>query len=103
MVNLEPVIGHEQGRTRPVIVVSIPDFYDLTGNVLIVPITSKIKNYGLTIPIKATKASRGIHGLALCQHLRSIDINARVNRLIGTCTSNELSMILDTISSSLYV
>jgi mRNA-degrading endonuclease toxin of MazEF toxin-antitoxin module len=37
MVNLEPVIGHEQGRTRPVIVVSIPDFYNLTGLVLARP------------------------------------------------------------------
>lgn len=103
MVNLDPVIGHEQGRKRPVIVVSIPDFYKLTSEVLVVPITSQFKSFGLTVEINSTKKSNGIHGLALCQHIRSIDIKARTGKMIGKCTGKELNKVIDIIDKSLHI
>lgn len=80
-VNLEPTEGHEQGRSRPCVVVSNDQFNALYNTVFIAPISSQLKyrtepkflNSYLFQPVDAGT----IHGTILLQHTRAIDMNSR--------------------------
>lgn len=41
--NLEPVVGSEQGKTRPVLVISEDEINDVLNIVNVIPITSRKK------------------------------------------------------------
>lgn len=92
VMDLDPVAGHEQGGRRPVLVISIGDFYGLTGNALVVPITSKIKDFGLTIQLPDSMKTNGI---ILCQHIRSVDVNSRNARKVDECPKEVIEKVLD--------
>ena len=44
LVNLDPVVGSEQGRTRPVLVISDSALNDILPVVNVIPITSRKAN-----------------------------------------------------------
>jgi mRNA interferase MazF len=88
MVNLEPVMGSEQGRVRPCIVVS--DLGTITAShsrplYVIVPLTRSEKLVGPLAPrLKARRGALPADSAALGMHLRSIDprrITGRVGKL----------------------
>ena len=59
--NLDPVVGSEQGKSRPVIIISEDEINNLLNIVNIIPITSCNK-FGLTN-----------ESIALCHQIRTID------------------------------
>lgn len=59
--NLDPVVGSEQGKSRPVIIISEDEINNLLNTVNIIPITS-CNNLGLTN-----------ESIALCHQIRTID------------------------------
>ena len=74
--NLDPIIGSEQGKTRPVLVISENDVNDLLNCVNIFPITSR-KSSRRIYPNEVL-LSQGIGGLpnesiVLCHQIRTID------------------------------
>lgn len=69
-VNLEPTKGHEQGGSRPSLVLSNTKYNDKTGMVLIAPITSKPKGYAGEIPLPT---GLNITGVILSDHIRNLD------------------------------
>jgi mRNA interferase MazF len=76
LANLEPVIGSEQGKMRPVLVVSENEINDLLNCVNILPITSKKLNR--TIYPNEVLLVVGVGGLpnesiVLCHQIRTID------------------------------
>ena len=73
VVDLDPVVGHEQGRERPCVVLSGREFNDASVFLVVAPITSKIKGYPFEVPVHVGKLS----GVVLVDHLRSIDQRAR--------------------------
>ncbi len=53
-VDLDPVVGHEQGRKRPALAVSVDPFNQgPSGLVIVVPITSKDKKIRSQVVIEA--------------------------------------------------
>ncbi len=85
-VNLEPIKGHEQGGTRPSLVLSNTKYNDKTGMVIIAPITSKPKAYAGEIPLPKTSK---ITGVILSDHIRNLDWVERPVQFTGVNVGKE--------------
>ena len=73
LINLDPVVGHEQGRKRPAVIVSDDKLnHGPSGLVTVVPITGTRRDIPMHIHVK-----RGVGGLVkdswiLCDQVRTI-------------------------------
>jgi|SRR5271157_1317943 len=74
-VNLDPVLGHEQGGRRPVLVVSVDQFNQgPSGLVIVVPITSKDKRIRSQVAIEAGEGGLNTRSFAMCEAVRSVSL-----------------------------
>ncbi len=74
--NLDPVVGSEQGKSRPVLVISENDINDLLNCINILPITSKqpqrvIYPNEVLLPIGTSALTN--ESIVLCHQIRTID------------------------------
>ncbi len=92
---LDPVIGHEIAKTRPVIVVSNDVGNKYSGTVTIIPVTSKnltrIYPFEIYLPKEVTGLKKNSKGKA--DQIRTLD-KARLIKSIGRL-SNELINQMD--------
>ncbi len=74
--DLDPVIGSEQGKSRPVLIISEDDINELLNIVNIIPITSR-KPDRIVYPNESLlpegKSGLEKESLALCHQIRTID------------------------------
>lgn len=98
MTNLEPVIGHEQGRLRPVAVLS-RDPLGRSGLAIVVPFTSKDVGSPLHLRVEPPEGGLSDISFALPQHVRSISPTRFVKRLgtIRPTTHNEIIRRVNTL------
>ena len=73
-VNLNPTKGFEQKEIRPVIVISNDVFNNHSNMIVVLPITSNVKEFPTHYLLEDTKK---IQGSVLCEHVRSIDYNEK--------------------------
>jgi mRNA interferase MazF len=74
LANLDPTFGHEQSGRRPVLVVSVDPFNaGLSGLVVVLPITSRIRPLPLHVPVNPPEGGLRIPSAILCDAVRSID------------------------------
>lgn len=90
--NLDPIVGSEQGKSRPVLIISEDDVNALLNIVNIIPITSR--KPGRTIYPNEVLLSAGKYGLeresiALCHQIRTID-KQRLSKKYGLISSRIL-------------
>ncbi len=76
LANLDPVIGSEQGKTRPVLVISEEEINQLLPVVNVLPVTSR--KPGRTVYPNEVLLKAGIGGLqkeslAMCYQIRTLD------------------------------
>jgi mRNA interferase MazF len=74
--NLDPVVGSEQGKSRPVLVVSENDINDLLNCVNILPISSKQPNrfiYPNEVFLPIGTSDLPNESVVLCHQIRTID------------------------------
>jgi mRNA interferase MazF len=74
--NLDPVVGSEQGKSRPVLVISEDDINDLLNCVNILPITSKQPQrfvYPNEVFLPSNTGGLPNESLVLCHQIRTID------------------------------
>lgn len=91
LADLEPVMGHEQGGYRPVLVLSSNRLNDSPAEmVIILPITSKKRNLPTHIEVNADYFSQ-------VSYIKVEDIRAiskkRLNKKIGSVSNEVLSEI----------
>jgi len=87
--DLEPVIGSEQGKSRPVIIISEDDINDLLNIVNIIPITSRKSGrsiYPNEVLLPAAKYGLEKESIALCHQIRTID-KKRLSKRYGQISS----------------
>ena len=73
-VDFSPHAGREQGGRRPALVVS-PRYYNAKAGLMFAcPVTSHAKGYPFEVELPP---SLPVQGVVLCDHLRSIDFQAR--------------------------
>ena len=75
--DLDPIIGSEQGKSRPVIVISEDIINNLLNSVSVLPITTR-KNGRLIYPNESLLIPTNINGISnesvvLCHQIRTLD------------------------------
>lgn len=74
--NLDPVVGSEQGLTRPVMIISDNSVNDVVNTVNIIPITSRKPGrliYPNEVLIEASSFGLTEESILLCHQIRTID------------------------------
>lgn len=85
LANLDPVIGSEQGKIRPVIVISEEDINQILPVVNILPITSRkterIKIYPNEVLIIPEESGLSNESIILCYQIRTLDKKRLIKQL----------------------
>ena len=94
-VDLEPVVGHEQGRVRPCIVVQNDVSNRFASTTIVVPLTDA-RNIAHRSPVYVL-APRGDGGLkkdslVLCDQIRTVD-QQRFGRLFGVLSPETMAKV----------
>lgn len=90
--NLDPTIGREMKKTRPVVVVSPDVMNSNLGTVLVCPLTSSGKKY----PTRVSVVFNGKAGEVAVDHTRSLD-KKRLTNQIGVLNDDEVDRLVDTL------
>jgi len=86
LAGLDPVVGSEQGRTRPVLVLSETALNDVLPVVNVLPITSRKQNrriYPNEALLPAGTAGLTAESIVLCYQIRTLD-KRRLLKMFGT-------------------
>jgi mRNA interferase MazF len=78
LCDLSPTKGHEQSGYRPSLVMSRKSFNQVTGFLIICPITSTIRNFPFEEPFNTGKTS----GVLLTHHIKTIDWRYRKTSIV---------------------
>ncbi len=92
-VTLDPIVGHEQGGTRPCLVVSSDHLnHGGAGIVVIAPITRTRRPIALHVTIHAPEGGVTADGDIKIEHTRSVSINRlqRYRGAVGPQTMTEV-------------
>jgi mRNA interferase MazF len=82
LANLDPVIGHEQGRTRPVLIVSANEFNQLpSGIIWTVPFTRTIRGIGTHLVLEPPAGGLTSKSAAMVDQLRAISRQRLIKRM----------------------
>jgi mRNA interferase MazF len=90
--NLDPVVGSEQGKSRPVLIISEDDINALLNIVNIIPITSRKPGrmiYPNEVLLPSNKYGLEKESIALCHQIRTID-KKRLSKKYGLISSKTL-------------
>jgi mRNA interferase MazF len=102
--NLDPVVGSEQGLTRPVLVVSQTALNDILPVVNVLPITSRKggrRIYPNEALLPAGTAGLTLESIVLCYQIRTLD-KRRLGRMFGTLDDETLRRaIIDALNFQL--
>jgi mRNA interferase MazF len=74
--NLDPVVGSEQGFTRPVLIFSDDSINDLINTINVIPITTRKNNrqiYPNEVLLEANNYGLPDESIVLCHQIRTID------------------------------
>ena len=92
LVNLDPTLGAEIQKTRPVVIVSPPDIHDWLRTVLVAPMTTGSHEAPFRVPV----TFKGKSGLILPEQMRALDKIRLVKRL-GKVEANTLHQLLSVL------
>lgn len=91
-IGFDPQAGHEQAGHRPALVLSPAAYNRITGLLLCVPLTTRVKGYRFEVPIAA-----GRDGVALADQVKSFDWRARGARHKGKASPAEVDAVKERI------
>jgi mRNA interferase MazF len=95
LVNLEPTLGSEINKTRPCVVVSPDEMNHYLNTIVVIPITSTLKNY----PTRISILKDNVKGMAAVDQIRTID-QLRIIKILGTVGIEEIEKIKKTIEET---
>lgn len=97
-INFNPQAGHEQAGYRPAVVVSNDFFNKKTNLAILCPITNTDNKFPLHVELdERTKTT----GVILCEHVRTLDIEARGYKKIEVLPNDILKNVLAILKSLL--
>lgn len=99
-INFNPQYGHEQAGYRPALVVSNDIFNAKTNLAIVCPITNTDNKFPLHIPLDARTKTTGV---ILCEHIRTLDINARGYKFIETIPEDILKNVCEILSAEIEI
>ena len=102
LVDLEPVKGSEQGKTRPCLVIQNNIGNKLSPTTIIAAITSKTgQEYPFTVKVGKGKGNLPKDSLILLNQLRTISVKHRVVKKLGTLKPKTMLAIDEALKVSL--
>ena len=106
LANLDPVVGSEQGRTRPILVVSVSSLNNILPVVNVIPITSRKPNrriYPNEAMLPAKTGGLTLDSIALCYQIRTLD-KRRLTQMFGVIDDEDTRQsILDALRFQLGI
>ena len=103
IVDLNPVVGHEQWGHRPCVTVSVPTMHETSefvfGIASVVPRTKQEKNWWTVVPIPKQEGLR-MKSYALCHQIRAVSTN-RITDIPGFVRKKDLNKIRLVLSNML--
>lgn len=82
LVDLNPICGHEQGGTRPCVVISVDEFNSSGLELaIVVPLTTKQKGFPTHVELVPPDGGIKKISYAKCEDIRSISLERLLNRL----------------------
>lgn len=97
-INFNPQAGHEQAGYRPAVVVSNDFFNKKTNLAILCPITNTDNKFPLHVELdERTKTT----GVILCEHVRTLDIEARWYKKIEVLPNDILKNVLEILKTLL--
>jgi len=106
LANLDPVVGLEQGRTRPVLVISGGSLNEILPVVNVIPITSRKPNrriYPNEAVLPAKTGGLTLDSIALCYQIRTLD-KRRLTEMFGVIDDEDVRQsILDALRFQLGI
>ena len=93
IVLLEPITGHEIGKTRPALVISNNRNNEFSSTITLIPITSSIgKIYPFEVFVKGFETGLKIDSKMKCNQVRTVD-KLRLLKSIGKVSPEKLSEV----------
>jgi mRNA-degrading endonuclease toxin of MazEF toxin-antitoxin module len=95
LVGLDPVLGHEQQGTRPVLIVSPEPFNRLTKVPVVVPITSGgnfARMAGFAVPLAGSGSKTT--GVVRCDQPRALDLGSRRGKKLESVSPAIINEVL---------
>ena len=93
VANLNPTIGTEINKTRPVVIISPDEMNDFLNTVIIAPITSKIHS---TIPTRIEIELNHTVNYVVLDQLRTLD-KSRLYKYVGDLAEDEAQNVKDAL------
>ena len=91
--NLDPVVGHEQGRERPVLIVSTNLVNQARNDLVVaVPMTTRYRGVDLHVPISPPEGGVREQSYIRCENIRALS-HRRLGRRLGTVSSATMSAV----------
>ena len=102
LVSLDPVIGSEQGKTRPALVVQNDIGNEYSPTTIVSPITSKMfsKQFPTNIEIDKTNSPLKEKSTILLNQIRVID-KSRIIKIYGKLSSKKMKEVEEALMNSL--
>jgi len=104
LVNLDPTIGSEQGKTRPVLVISDDDINAILPVINILPITSYKqgrKIYPNEVFLNKEQSNLDKDSIVLCYQIRTIDKKRLIKKIGGIKDDDVKNEIIEALSFQL--
>lgn len=98
MMNFNPQAGHEQGGRRPALIISNVSFHRYTRMAIVCPITSQLKEYPMHVKLDERTQTTGE---ILCEHVKSLDYQARGAAFVESLPPDLLEEVLDRVKMSI--
>ena len=95
-LDFNPTKGHEQAGKRPAVVISTNVFNQNTKMIIVCPITSSNKEFPTHYKLEDTKNACGS---VLCEHIRSIDYEARDLKFVEKLSNNDFISIITLLNA----
>ncbi len=102
LVSLDPVAGHEQRGTRPVVIVSPAPFNALTGTPVVLPVTTggnfaRRRGFAVSLDDAGTRT----RGVIRCDQPRVLDLAARNGRRLEAVPAAVIDEVLARLAAIL--
>ena len=93
MVDLDPIRGHEQGWTRPCLILSVDPFNRTPADiVVVVPLTSRRRNIPLHVEANPPEGGLSVQSFIRCEDIRCISQD-RLIRQMGMVSAGTVAQV----------
>jgi len=98
--DLNPVRGHEQGGTRPIVILSHDVFNKRSGTVIAMALTSQTQRAGFPLTLELESSSLPKRSWIKISQIRTLSVE-RIGDLIETLPPEKLSQLIDGLNEIL--